>query len=94
MNTADLYSDENIRAREDKMTTRNLDAMLALPVELRADAYAEAHYTMNMIGGRPSDALGMAIRTVRERGGRPATDHYGDMAATRMSIFGAVRAHN
>jgi len=65
------YTDEAIRARTDKMTTRNLEDMLALPVHLRADAYAEAAYAMNMTGNRPSYALYEAIRTVRERGGRP-----------------------
>jgi len=71
MNT-NLYADANIRARQDKMTTRNLDAMLALPIHLRADAYAEAQYAINRTGLRPSDALAQAIRAVRQHGGRPA----------------------
>ena len=70
MNT--IYTDENIRARGDKMTARNLDDMLALPINLRADAYAEAHYAMNCTGLRPSEALYQAIRTVRTHNGRPA----------------------
>lgn len=65
------YTDEQIRARTDKMTTRNLDDMLALPVHLRGQAYAEAHYAMNCTGLRPSEALYQAIRTVRQHGGRP-----------------------
>jgi len=65
------YTDEAIRARTDKMTTRNLDDLIALPVELRADAYAEAAYAMNMTGNRPSYAMYEAIRTVRTHGGRP-----------------------
>lgn len=69
MNT---YTDEQIRSRTDKMTTRNLDEMLALPLHLRADAYAEARYAMNCTALRPSDALYQAIRTVRAHNGRPA----------------------
>ncbi len=68
-----LYADANICARQDKMTTRNLDALLALPVHLRADAYAEARYAMNCTALRPSDALEQAIRRVRQHGGRPAS---------------------
>lgn len=67
------YTDEAICARTDKMTTRNLDDLLALPIHLRAEAFAEAHHAMNMTGHRPSYALYEAIRTVRERGGRPTT---------------------
>lgn len=69
MNT--IHTDENIRARTDKMTTRNLHDMLALPEHLRGAAYAEAHYAMNCTGLRPSDALYQAIRTVRTHNGRP-----------------------
>ena len=65
------HTDAHILARQDKMTTRNLDDMLALPVQLRAAAYAEAHYAMNCTGLRPSDALAQAIRTVRTHNGRP-----------------------
>jgi hypothetical protein len=67
-----IHTDEHIRAREDLMTKRNLDDMLALPVHLRAAAYAEAHYAMNCTGLRPSAALYQAIRTVRTHNGRPA----------------------
>lgn len=66
------YTDAAILARTDKMTTRNLEDVLALPEHLRAAAYAEAGYAMNMTGNRPSHALYEAIRTVRAHGGRPA----------------------
>ena len=66
-----MYSDDDLRKSKDLMTVRNLDALLALPEELRSEAFAESIYVMNCIGGRPSDALAQAIRTVRASGGRP-----------------------
>ena len=66
-----IYTDEYLLTREDKMTTRNLNDLLELPINLRSDAYAEAHYAMNMTPLRPSEALHQAIRTVRDHNGRP-----------------------
>jgi hypothetical protein len=71
MNAMTIYTDEYLLTREDKMTTRNLNDLLELPINLRSDAYAEAHYAMNMTPLRPSEALHQAIRTVRDHNGRP-----------------------
>ena len=63
-----IYSDEALKSELNsglRGIARRAQILLEVPEEIRAQAVAEAHRIMNAVGGRPTEALVIAVREVK-----------------------------